>query len=153
MLRLICVVAAVACSGTAAPPAEPPRAAGSPSPSAHPADAGRDATALDQDLPALAARSVTMYQDIARAFAASGEDCAAAAARLRQLAIGYHDVVAANARILHDGRARELRAALEPHGDVFDASARDIVSSPTMARCSQDPAFARAFDELLEPPP
>lgn len=145
---MISVAAAVACRGKPPPPAQPAEAA----PIADAAIAA-DAAALDQDLPRLALRSLAMYQDVAKAFAVSGEDCAAAATKLGQLAGAYRDVVTANAKVLHDGRAKQLQAALDPHGDAFDGAARAIMQSPTMARCSQDPAFAKAFDELLEPPP
>jgi ABC-type transporter Mla subunit MlaD len=117
------------------------------------ADAAVDAAPLDQDLSRLAERSLAMYQDVAKAFAATGQDCAAATARLRQLAAAYRDVVTANAKVLHDGRAKQLRAALEPHDEAFNRSAQAVVQSPTMSSCSRDAAFAKAFDELLEAPP
>ena len=146
----IAIAAVIACSGK-----PPPARSAEPSPAAAVADAGAaaDAAGLDQDLPRLAARSLVMYQDVAQALAARGEDCAAAAGKLGRLAGTYRDVVTANAQVLHDGRAKQLRAALEPHGEAFDRAAQRIVSSPTMAACSQDPAFARAFDKLLEAPP
>jgi hypothetical protein len=148
--RLIWLAAAVACS-------RPP-----PAPHSEPAHvvvvadaAVVDAAPLDQDLPRLVERAIAMYQDIAAALVvpspsgASGKDCAAATAKLRQLAGTYRDVVAANAKVLHDGRAKELKAALEPHGDAFDAGARAIMQSPTMSACAQDPGFTKALDELL----
>ncbi|HET7502908.1 MAG TPA: hypothetical protein VFK02_17935 [Kofleriaceae bacterium] len=141
---MLWIVAALACSGNSAPPAGPAR-----SPTHAAADAAVDATPLDQDLPRLVERAIAMYQDIARAFAASGPDCAAATTRLGQLARTYGDVTAANAKVLHDGRARELKAALEPRAEAFDAGARQILASPTMSRCAQDPAFTRALDGLL----
>jgi hypothetical protein len=146
---VITIAAAVACSGTPPPPAQ----SAEPGPVVAVPDAGFDATALDQDLPRLAERSLGMYEDVARTLAASGEDCAAAAAKLGQLAGAYRDVVTANAKVLHDGRAKQLRAALGPYGESFDRSARAIVQSPAMSRCARDPAFAKAFDELLEAPP
>ena len=112
-----------------------------------------DTPPLDQDLPRLVERAIAMYQDIAKALTASGTDCAAATAKLGQVTAGYRDVVAANAKVLHDGRAKELKAALEPHGDAFDAGARAIMQSPTMSKCSQDPAFTKALDQLLEASP
>lgn len=148
MLRVLWIAAAVGCGGSSPPtaPAAAPVAV---------VDAGvaSGAPALDEDLPRLAQRSLAMYHDVARALTASGQSCAAATAKLRTLAAGYRDVVTANAKVLHDGRARELRAALDPHGEDFDRSAQAIVTSPTMSRCSQDPGFARAFDDLLEAPP
>lgn len=148
MLRVMWIAAALACSGrSSGPPPAPPVA------HAAPADAAVDAAPLDQDLPRLVERSLALYQDIAKAFAASGEDCAAASGRLRELTERYRDVVAANAKVLRDGRAKELRAALDPRSDAFDAAAAAVVQSPTMSRCAQDRGFARAFDELVASPP
>jgi hypothetical protein len=146
MSRVIWIAAALACSGKSASPAGPATA---PPRHAAVADAAVDATPLDRDLPRLVERAIAMYQDIARAFAASGGDCPAATARLGQLARTYREVTAGNAKVLHDGRAAELKAALEPRADAFDAGARQILSSPTMSRCAQDPAFTKALDELL----
>jgi ABC-type transporter Mla subunit MlaD len=147
---VIALAAAVACSGKPPPTAQ---SAQTTPAAATTGAAPADAAALDQDLPRLVDRSLVMYQDVAKALAASGDDCAAAAGKLRQLAGTYREVVAANAKVLHDGRAKQLRAALDPHSEAFDRSAQAIVSSPTMSACSQDPAFAKAFDELLEAPP
>lgn len=153
MLRAMAIAAAVlaaACGGRSSggqPPAQPAPAV------AAPRDAAVDTVPLDQDLPRLVERSLAMYQDVARAFAASGEDCAAATGRLRELTGRYRDVVVANAKVLHDGRASQLRAALGPHEEQFDAAAAAVVQSPTMARCAQDPAFGKAFDELVATPP
>jgi hypothetical protein len=132
------------------PPAQP--AETRPGAAAPGTAAKADATALDQDLPRLVDRSLVMYQDIAKALAASGNDCAAAAGKLRQLAATYREVVRANAKVVQDGRARELKAALEPHDEAFDRSAQAIVSSPAMSACQADPAFSAAFDELEAPP-
>jgi ABC-type transporter Mla subunit MlaD len=141
------IAAAVACSGKPPPPAQ----AAGPAPAA--SGVAPAATALDQDLPRLVERSLVMYRDLASALAASGEDCAAATARLGELAGTYRDVVAANAKVLHDGRAKQLQAALAPHREDFDRSAQAIVHAPTIPKCSQDAAFMKAFDELLEAPP
>ncbi len=140
---------ALACSGSPPAPPRPP-----PEPVAIVVDAGppADARSLDQDLPRLVERSLAMYQQLAAAFAASGTDCAAATARLGELATRDRDVVAANAQVLRDGRAADLRAALDRQGAAFDESARAIMQSPTLASCAPDPAFARAFDLLLAPP-
>lgn len=146
---VIAIAGAIACSGK--PP--PARSAETvPAAPAAGAAAPGDATALDQDLPRLVDRSLVMYQDVAKALAAGG-DCAAATGKLRQLAGTYREVVQANAKVLHDGRARQLKAALELHNEDFDRSAQAIVSSPTMSACQADPAFSKAFDELLEAPP
>ena len=147
---VITIAVMVACRGKP-PPAQPvklPPVAATPD-----AQLTSDAGPLDQDLPQLALRSVAMYQDIAMAFASSGQDCAAATAKLDRLASTYRDVAIATAKVLHDGRAKQLQAALDPHGDTFDTAARAIMQSPTMAKCSQDPAFAKAFDALLGSPP
>jgi hypothetical protein len=146
--RVIWFAAAVACSGSSPPPAQP-----SPPVVVAVDAAPADAAPLDQDLPRLAERSLAMYRDVAQALTASGSDCVAATAKLRTLAASYRDVVTANAKVLHDGRARELRAALDPHSEAFDRSAQAIMTSPTMSTCAQDAAFAKAFDELLEAPP
>lgn len=118
-----------------------------------PADAAPALPPLDQDLPRLAARAVELYAAVAAAFDTAGTDCAAATAQLAQLEQTYGDVVAANARVLHAGRARDLRAALEPHQDKLDAAAQAIVKSRTMATCSADHAFEQTFDRLVGSPP
>lgn len=164
MLRVMSIAAVLAaCSGRAPVPAAPPApAAAVPAPpvASTLADAGpppaapdpANAAPLDQDLPRLVERALAMYRDVAGALAAGGNDCAAASARLRELSGRYRDVVLANAKVLRDGRARQLRAALESHGDDFDAAAQAVVGSPIMAKCAPDPAFGKAFDELLAPP-
>lgn len=141
----VAAVAAIACSG-AAPAPRPVPALATVADAAVPADA-----ALDQDLARLAERSLVMYRDIAQALAGEG-DCAAASARLRALAAAHRDVVTVTAQVLQDGRAAELRAALAPHGAALDRAARAIMTSATMSSCAQDPPFAQAFDELIEPP-
>lgn len=150
MLRMMWLAAvAVACSGKPPPTAKPVE----PAPVVVAADAAVDAGPLDQDLPRLAERSLAMYKAVAKAFADSGDDCKAATSRLGQLATEYRDVATANAKVLQDGRAKQLRAALDPHNDEFDRAAQAVMQSPTMSRCAQDRAFARAFDELLAAPP
>ncbi|MDB4963738.1 MAG: hypothetical protein JWP01_3737 [Myxococcales bacterium] len=116
-------------------------------------DAPQEPVALDQDLPRLAERATRLYQEVAQAFVTTGSDCAAATAKLRELQQTYADVIAANAKVLHDGRARQLRVALEPHAAALDASAKAIVDSKTMQACSQDRAFTNSFDELVGAPP
>jgi hypothetical protein len=137
------------CAGCGNPGAARP--SGPPPP---PADAGvPDALPLDRDYGKLAARAVELYDAVAAAFRAAGEDCAQATTRLGELAAAYRDVVAANAKVLHEGRARELKQALGKHGDQLDAAAKSIVESPTMAKCSEDRAFTAAFDDLVGAPP
>jgi hypothetical protein len=127
--------------GPASPPPPPPADAAIP-----------DALPLDRDYARLAERAVALYEDIAAAFRDADQDCPRATAALGGLAAEYGDVVAANAKVLHEGRARELKPALAGHEERFDAAARAIVQSPTMASCADDPAFTQAFDELVAPP-
>jgi len=123
-------------------------------PAAPPADAApADARPLDRDYARLAERAVVLYEAVAEAFHAAGQDCARATARLGELGGTYRDVVTANAKILHEGRARELKQALVQHGDRFDAAAKAIMESSTMARCFEDPGFTKAFDDLVGAPP
>jgi hypothetical protein len=152
MLRPCAVAIALwASAGCGTPGPGKPAAAG---PAAQPADAGvPDALPLDRDYDRLAGRAVALYEDVAEAFRAAGEDCERATARLDELAIAYRDVVAANAKILHEGRARELKRPLARLGDRFDAAAKAIIESPTMARCAEVPAFTKAFDDLVGAPP
>ncbi len=143
----IALVAIVSC-GHPAPAPTPP--APKPEPVVV-ADATVE-TDLDRDLPRLATRSTQMYQEVAAAFVAVGEDCAAATAKLTSIQKSYADVMAAIAKVLHDGRARELRAALEPNADSLDGAAKSIVDSKTMRKCSPDRAFTAAFDFIGAPP-
>lgn len=139
----------IAACGGSPPPAPPPVAA-------RPivVDAGApptDALALDRDLPRLVERSLAMYRDVAAALAAAGPDCAAATTRLGQLAATYHDVAAANARLIHDGRDAELRAALAPHDDELGRAAEAVMHAPTLSACVHDRAFADALDHVFSP--
>jgi hypothetical protein len=133
-------------SGGGPPVAQPSDAAPPPKPEP-------DALPLDQDYPRLAERAVKLYQEVAEAFRVAGEDCAAASAKLGELTAAYGDVVAANAKILHDGRAKELKQALGKYSEQFETAAKSIVQSPAMAKCYRDPAFTKAFDDLVGTPP
>jgi len=148
-LAALCVAGLAACPPAAAPQ-PPPAKPTQPTPTP---DAPPPSGQLDQDLPRLAQRATLLYQEVASAFTSAGADCAAATTRLRALQTTYADVIAANAKILHDGRARELRAALEPHAEALDAAAKAIVDSKTMSTCSQDRTFTDTFDELVGAPP
>jgi len=55
--------------------------------------------------------------------------------------------------VLHAGRAHELRDALAPHQEAFDAAAQAIVKSATLAKCAPDHAFEQTFDRLVGSPP
>ena len=139
-------IIAIGC-GHAAPPAPIP----APTPAVA-IDAGAiDAPKpLDEDLPRLAERGVAMFSDWARALAEAGEDCAVATAKINAVADSYADVIIANAKVMRAGRVRvtELRAALDAHAENLDATAKAIVESPVMAKCHDDPAFARAIDRV-----
>ncbi len=150
MSRVLSIALALAACGHPAPAPTPPPPP--PPPPAAPIDAAV-AQPLDRDLPSLAERATRLYQDVAAAFAAAGVECPAATAKLAVLQRTYADVVAANAKVLREGRAKELRAALESHADALDAAARSIVESPTMKQCSLDHAFTDAFDALVGAPP
>jgi hypothetical protein len=104
---------------------------------------------LDRDLPRLADRSVAMYRALSTALTQSGDDCAAGAAKLDALSSEYDDVVAANAKVLQEGRGSELRAALAPHEAELAQAAKQVMSSPAVAHCVQDAAFIAAFDRLV----
>ena len=134
-------------------PATPPEQHPTPPPRLAPVDAAPALPPLDQDLPRLASRALELYTAVAAVFAKVGEDCAAATAQLAQLETANADVIAANARVLHAGRAKELRAALAVHQDAFDAAAQGIVKSKTMAKCAPDRAFEQTFDRLVGSPP
>ncbi len=115
------------------------------------AEAGVDAgVALDNDLPKLAERSVKLFADWKTALDEAGTDCAAAASKLNALADANADVIEANKKILRGSRDRikALRGELEKYQVELDASAKGIAQSPTMTKCSQDPAFSKAIDKL-----
>ncbi|HVK82517.1 MAG TPA: hypothetical protein VM513_00350 [Kofleriaceae bacterium] len=146
-MRLLVLLALSACAASKPSPA--PGTGGTaqaPPPPAEP-------VTLDRDYPRLAERATQLYRDVAGVFASAGNNCPAATEKLGELQRAYADVVAANAKVLRDGRARELRAALVPHEQELDASAKAIVESPTMESCSQDIAFNDAFDNLVGAPP
>lgn len=147
MTRLSLVLALAAC-GASKPPPEP---AAPTTQQQQPPPA--EATTLDRDYPRLAERATQLYREVAGVFDVAGENCPAATSKLSELQRTYADVVAANAKILREGRARELRPALAAHEQELDASAKAIVESKTMATCSQDKAFTTAFDELVGAPP
>src|SRR4051812_16765627 len=151
MTRVLWIALLVGCGHPAPAPSPPPHVVG-PAPVAPPPDAGPPPP-LDRDLPRLAALATKLYQDIDAAFAAAGEDCAAAVQKLTALHTTYAEVVVANAKVLRDGRTRDLRAALEPHAADLDAAAKAIVQSRTMATCSPDHVFTDSFDALVGAPP
>jgi hypothetical protein len=115
-------------------------------------DAGSAASGLDQDLPRLAARGVKLYEEIAAAFVAAGENCATATAQLDALTRANADVVAANRRVLQEDRAMQLKIALREHAAQFDQAAQSIMGSKTLPACSENEAFAKAFEQLVGAP-
>jgi hypothetical protein len=146
MSRWVALALTVTACGHAAPqptPVATPIVATAPPDAAPPVP-------LDDDLPALAERSVKLYADWEHALADANGDCAAATAKLNAIADANADVIAANAKVLTAGhdKVAALRAALEPHAAELDASARAIVQSPTMAACHEDAAFAHAIDRI-----
>jgi hypothetical protein len=147
MSRWVALAIAVIGCGHAAPPPAPvtPTISHATPDAAPPVDAP-----LEDDLPALAERSVKLYADWEHALADANGDCAAATAKLNAIADANADVIAANAKVLTAGhdKVAALRAALEPHAAELDASARAIVQSPTMAACHEDAAFAHAIDRI-----
>lgn len=150
MKRLLVAVAVAACGH---PPPAPATGSGSAAP-ATPVDAAIDAPlTLDQDLAALAVRALALYEAVAVAFSAAGTECPVATTKLDELATAYGDVVAANAKVMREHRAKELRAALLPHQARFDAAAKTIMESTTMRTCAPNKAFEQAFDRLMESPP
>jgi hypothetical protein len=108
--------------------------------------------ALDQDLPRLATRAVRLYEDVAAAFATAGEDCTAATTMLRTLTATHAEVVAANGKVMRDGRGMQLKIALRAHEDKLDAAAKAIVGGKTLPACSRDDAFAKAYEDLVSAP-
>lgn len=146
MTRAVLVL--LGCFACSHPPKQPQPAHGSAAPDA----AVEPQTNLDQDLPKLAERTVKLYEEIAHAFEAAGDNCAAATTKLVELNATYQDVSIASAKVLHDGRAAQLRLALKPHEDAYTASAKAILASKTLTACSTDAKFARAFDVVGSPP-
>lgn len=139
---------AVGCGHAAPAPAPAPGTQHAVIADAAPADAGPPR--LEDDLPRLAERALQLFQAWRSALDAAGDDCAAAIAKLNQLAIDYADVIEANARVAHAGheKIKALRVELEKHEDDFMATAKAIAGSKTMAKCSGDPAFGAALDRI-----
>lgn len=94
-----------------------------------------------------------MYTALAAAFAKVGSDCTAATAAVSALEKEYADAIAANAKVLRDGRAKELREAIAPKQADFDAQAKAIAGAPTLGACENNKAFEDAFDRLAGAPP
>ena len=138
---------AIAACGRAAPPLRPVS-----SPTMATTAAPRTPLPLDQDLPRLARRGSELLQELARAFETSGEDCGAAVTRLLALKASHGDVIAANAKVLRDGRGQQLQGALAAYAAASSAAASSIMGSKTMTTCAGDRAFTNAYDELLAAP-
>ena len=108
---------------------------------------------LDRDLPRLAQKSLALYEAVVAVFRAAGANCAQATKQLVELRATYADVGVATAKVLHEGRARELKAALVKYEDQLAAAAKEISASQTMAKCTTDRGFTKAFDDLVGSPP
>jgi len=117
-----------------------------------PVDAAVDAAPLDHDLDRLAARSVEMFDALARVLGAAGDDCAGATVQLGQLEARYADVIAANARVLHDGRELQLKLALRHYDERFQAAAKRVMAAPVLVVCARDAGFTAAYERLAGPP-
>jgi hypothetical protein len=156
VLRASLLVVILGCGGRQPPP-PPENGSAEVRVAPPPVDAGVPVDApvgpLDQNLDRLAERSVTLYGEIVKAFDAAGENCGAAAGKLDQLTTTHAEVIAANAKVLHEGREMQLKIALRRFDDQFQRSAKAIVQSKTIAACFQDAAFAKALEGLVGPRP
>jgi len=108
-------------------------------------------TPLDQDLDRLATRSIALFGELAKLLAAADDDCAAMTSKLGELDTRYADVIAANAKVLHDGREMQLKLALRHYDDQFRDAAKMIVDAKVVATCAHDQAFTSALDRLSGP--
>ncbi len=106
--------------------------------------------ALADDLPRLALRARQLYLDWHAAFADGNTDCPTATASMKALADKNADVIAANQQVMRDGheKRKALRAEVGKYEAEMEPVAKAIVESPIMARCANDPAFAKAVDRL-----
>jgi hypothetical protein len=140
------LVVALGCGSHPPAPTEP-----APHPHAVVDAAVPDAGPLDQDLDRLATRSLGLLDELGRAFATVGEDCTAATAKLGELSTRYADVIAANAKLLQEGREMQLKLALRRYEERFLAAAKLVMESKTVAACALDDPFTRAFGRLAGP--
>jgi hypothetical protein len=147
MRRSWFLLVVVACGNP--PPTAKPNGNGSAAPVDAPAAPAE--VPLDRDLPRLAQRSVDLWLGVAAAFDAAGEDCAQATAKLVELKQTFGDVMPAIQKVARDHRAKDLKAALAPHDEQLAAAAKKISASPTLLKCDEDDAFARAFDFIASP--
>jgi hypothetical protein len=118
------------------------------------ADAGvamLDAGPLDQDLNRLAERSAVLWDDILAVFSSNGEDCAAATSKLEAIATKHAEVIAANAKVFHEGRQAQLKIALRRFDERFNKAAQTVMQSKTIAACYENPAFRSALDQIAAP--
>lgn len=143
------LILVIAC-GPRSPSPLPNGGSGASPPIATPADAAPAPTKpLDEDLDRLAERSVALYGEVVRAFDAAGENCPSATAKLGEITRTHADVIAANAKVLHEGREMSLKIALRRFDEQFQKAAKSIVQSKTVAACYQDDGFTKALDELV----
>ena len=101
-------------------------------------------------MPRLAERGVKLFLDWSIALKDAGPNCALATTKMNAIADANADAIDANRKLLRGDRERvkAMRAELDKHQVELDASAKAIVESPTMQKCSQDPGFAKALDRL-----
>jgi len=134
-------------------PAAPP--ASSAVPIARPLDAAPppppDAPLpLDEDPARVAVREVALYDQLAAALAAAGDDCDAASTRIGELVDANLDAIAAYVKIERaGGELRErLHAALAMQRDHLDATMHDVANAPAMRACAHHAGFTDALDRL-----
>ena len=135
MKRLVLVLV-VAC---AAPPAARPPAAPAPPPAPLP---------LDRDLPALARRTLALYEATAQLLS-SGVSCADATVQLGSLRTAHAADLAARATVIAEARTPALQIALDAHAGSLGAAASAILGAPLMKTCAPDRAFTDAYEVLF----
>jgi len=144
-VRLAAVLTLAACGGSTA--RVPPKAsADSEEPAAVAPTGPAGPRTLDEDLPRLASRAVEMFEAVAAAVSAAGTDCAAAAAKLRDLRGRYDDVIQAWRKVESDGRGDDLEEQLVPYEARMKAATERM--RPGTEACWQNADFDAAFREV-----
>jgi hypothetical protein len=141
---VLALVAAMACKSAPSPspaPPPPPRVVEAPPPPPPPPP-------LDRDPSRLVDRLLAMFTDVPAALVGP---CDGVKAALAGLSDRYADVIAANAKVVSEGRAGELRAAIVARRDEVAAAGRAMMTALTKASCGSDPDFIAAFDKVARP--